>query len=142
MIGAKVERQRKVAQDRPDALGNLGRDMGEQKLMLCRLAGEARAAAAQQAAVEKLLILTHRACAPPFIGPVRALSCLPWRSTGRRSRQEFLPSGLGSFRRRRLFAARSTSAPISSSRRSASPAASAPAPTGCSAATAGPESIS
>ena len=78
----------------------------------------------------------------PSIGPVRALSCLPWRSTGRRSPQEFLPSGLGSFRLRRLFAARSTSPPISCSRRSASPAASAPAPTGCCAATAGPESIS
>src|SRR4029079_1277982 len=66
----------------------------------------------------------------PFIGTVRALSCLPWRSTGRRSPQEFLPSGLESFRRRRLSAARSTLAPLSSSRRSASPAASAPAPTG------------
>jgi hypothetical protein len=32
--------------------------------VLYRLAGKARAAAAQQAAVEKLLILTHRACAP------------------------------------------------------------------------------
>src|SRR6478752_7415549 len=108
MIGAKVERQRKVAQDRPDALGNLGRDMGEQKLMLCRLAGEARAAAAQQAAVEKLLILTHRACAPLLSAPSALYHACHGDRRERRSPQEFLPSGLESFRRRRLSAARST----------------------------------
>jgi ComF family protein len=43
--------------------------MGQQKLMLGRLAGKARAAPPQQAAVEKLVILIHGACAPLLSAP-------------------------------------------------------------------------
>ena len=54
MIGAEIERQREFAQDRADAVGDLRRDMGEQRLVLRHLAGKARAPPAQQSAVEQL----------------------------------------------------------------------------------------
>ena len=47
--GAEVERQRKLAQDRLDALGDFGGDAVEQEFVLRQLVGKARAAAAQQA---------------------------------------------------------------------------------------------
>ena len=53
MIGAKVEREREGAQHQRDPLGDLAGDIGEQEFVGLDLRRKARAAGAEQLAVEQ-----------------------------------------------------------------------------------------
>ena len=63
VIGAEVEREREGAQHDLDPLGDLARDMGEQELVRLDLGSEARAAGAEQLAVEQEMRLRSWAVA-------------------------------------------------------------------------------
>ena len=63
---AEVEREREGAEHDFDPLGDLARDMGEQELMRLDLGSEARAAGAEQLAVEQEMLFAHGGPAPPL----------------------------------------------------------------------------